>query len=64
MNDTLTLKDLINTQEIYDEPIESYTREAVHILSDREVLDEYESSDMEREQAETHEFNLGSRSSG
>ena len=56
MNDTLTLKDLINTQEIFDEPIESLTREAVHILSDNEVLDEYEYSDMDREQTETQEF--------
>jgi hypothetical protein len=56
MNDTLTLKDLIDTQEIYDEPIESLTREAVHILSDNEVLDEYEYSDMDREQTETQEF--------
>ena len=56
MNNTLTLKDLINTQEIYDEPIESLTREAVHILSDNEVLDEYESSNLDREQTETQEF--------
>jgi hypothetical protein len=56
MNDTLTLKDLINTQEIYDEPIESLTREAIHILSDNEVLDEYEYSNLDREQTETHQL--------
>ena len=61
MNDTLTLKDLIDTQEIFDEPIENLTRDAVHILSDREVLDEYEYSDMDREQTETIELSNGSR---
>tara|TARA_R110001583_G_scaffold10801_1_gene49664 strand:+ start:830 stop:1015 length:186 start_codon:yes stop_codon:yes gene_type:complete len=61
MNDTLTLKDLINTQEIYDEPIESLTREAIHILSDNEVLDEYEYSNLDREQTETHQLSNDTR---